>query len=316
MDKVFVTVVNMSITASFVICIVLVLRLFLRKAGAPKWILCALWAVVFFRLLCPVSFLSEYSLLQMIPQGDVIQMQTGRQIQYVAQEAIAQQLQQMPSLQSSVASESASAETMMQPTITGATDSTLWMRIVGGLPVVWLMGMLLLVAYGGYNLLCLHRRVATATLVEKNVYESDQISSPFVTGIFEPRIYLPLGLTGTARQYSLQHEYSHFYRGDLWYKRIAYVALLLHWINPLVHLAYYLLEQDMEQACDEKVLSQLGSAHKTAYSSTLLAMTMGRQKLLLPLAFARAEPNSEFGIFCSIVSCLWNLQAYLYLLCC
>lgn len=293
MDQLFITVVNMSITASFVILIVLVMRWCMRRAGAPKWILCALWAVVFFRLLCPVSFLSEYSLLQMLPQADVIPAQTGTQMQYVEHFTV----EQLP-LRSSAAEQSSDAapvpaEEIMVPTAPVRDNTTLRMNVLSGLPFFWLLGVLLFAAYGAYRLLCLYRRVSTATLAGKNVYESDRITGPFVTGIFEPQIYLPLNLSDEARQYILQHEYGHFYRGDLWYKRIAYVALLLHWFNPLVHLAYYLLEQDMEQACDEKVLSQLGSEHKAAYSSTLLNMAIGRQHLLLPLAFGESRTKQR-----------------------
>lgn len=293
MDQLFIAVMNMSITASFVILIVLAARWFLRRAGAPKWILCALWAVVFFRLLCPVSFLSEYSLLQMLPQTNAVQTETGTQMQYVEHFAVEQlPLQNLQTEQISNVDAVPTEDVVVSP-VPFMDHTTLRVNLLSGLPFFWLLGVLLFAIYGAYHLFCLYRRVATATLVGKNIYESDQISGPFVMGVFEPQIYLPLNLNDEARQYILQHEYGHFYRGDLWYKRIAYVALLLHWFNPLVHLAYYLLEQDIEQACDEKVLSQLGQEHKTAYSTTLLNMAIGRQRLLLPLAFGESKTKQR-----------------------
>ena len=129
MDQLFITVVNMSITASFVILIVLVMRWCMRRAGAPKWILCALWAVVFFRLLCPVSFLSEYSLLQMLPQADVIPAQTGTQMQYVEHFTVEQLPLQNLTKEPLSNSDTVPAEELMVPTAPVRDNTTLRMDV-------------------------------------------------------------------------------------------------------------------------------------------------------------------------------------------
>lgn len=292
MDHIFVTVINMSITASLVLLALLLLRAVLQRNGAPKWIICALWAVVFFRLLCPVAFTSNYSLLQLLPQES--RMQAGIQMEYVTEERYIRQLAEQ-TVQTSAGATDSEAATAGEEEFHFAAQHPAQqpLMVLGLLPYLWLTGLIITAAYHGYGWYRLRKRIETATLADSNIYESDKISGPFVLGVWRPKIYLPLGLTGEQRQYILWHERSHIQRGNLWWKTLSQLALLLHWFNPLVHVACYLFGQDLEQACDEKVLAQLGSAKKVDYSQVLLAMSVDKQHLAVPLAFGESKTKQR-----------------------
>lgn len=287
MDYVFITVLNMSITASCAFVVVLLLRLILQRIGAPSWVICLLWVVVFFRLLCPVAHTSPYSLLQFLPQ-QVQSASFGPQMAYITPNIYVQQMS--PSIaQTGDAVEPQTAEL----TALATTESGMVVAPAAFLPMIWFFGVLLFAAYSAWRWYTLRQRVATATRVEGNIYESDQIDSPFVMGLLRPKIYLPLGLTDLAKFYIVPHEENHIRRGDLWWKAIAQVALMLHWFNPLVYGAYALLGQDLERACDERVVARFGSVSKADYSRTLLAMTVARRQLLTPLAFCESKTKQR-----------------------
>lgn len=294
MDRIFITILNMSITATGVLAVVLILRLLFQRMRAQKWMVCALWIAVFFRLLCPVAFTSEYSILQMLPQ-DSIQSENGTQMIYIAEDVHLHQLPEPIAV-------SDTAEYPEQVTMPDADASVVREAVsetasafdwVSLLPVVWMLGVAVFAAYSGYQWYRLRRQVETATLVQDNIYESAQIAGPFVLGLLKPNIYLPTGLEAQARGYILLHEQSHIKRGDLWWKAIAQLALVLHWFNPFVYLAYHLFSQDLEQACDEKVVMQMGAEHKADYCRTLLAMTIAPRQLLTPLAFGESKTKQR-----------------------
>lgn len=291
MDRLFITVLNMSITASCVLAVVLVLRLILQRMKVPKWMVCLLWIAVFFRLLCPVALTSEYSLLQYVPQREGV-VQSSTQMEYITPDVYVQQLPVVAKQTDVVAEPSVVQPTQEMERVAGYGE-TGGVGFIMLLPVVWFIGVLLFAAYSGWRWYRLRQRVATATRVADNIYESDRVASPFVMGLLRPKIYLPLGLAGETREYIVLHEQSHIRRGDLWWKAIAQIALILHWFNPLVYGAYYLLGQDLEQACDEKVVACLGSACKADYSRTLLAMSVANRHLLTPLAFGESRTKQR-----------------------
>ena len=159
--------------------------------------------------------------------------------------------------------------------------------VVPTLSVVWIVGIGIMLLYMAGSYLTLHRRLRTAVIREKGVWESDQIGSPFILGIIRPRIYLPMSLSGEEREFVLAHERTHLKRGDQFWKPLGYLLLAVYWFNPLFWLAYFLLCRDIESACDERVIRSEGTAYRKAYSETLLKLNV-RQKAVTacPLAFA------------------------------
>lgn len=298
----FSAVVNMSITASVVIAVVLLARLALRRA--PKGISYALWAVVLFRLLCPVALPSPVSLLQM-PGAAATE---AGYLEYVPLELETE----VASAQTSPGFEAAGpAPTADTPPAAGYAVP------VAVLSILWLAGAALLAAFQGVQLLRLRRRLVGAAHLRADIYLADHIPAPFVLGLVRPKIYLPSALTEAERPYILQHEQHHIRRGDHAFKLLALLALCLHWFNPLVWLAFGLASRDMELSCDEAVLRRAGADIRAAYCTSLLRCSGGQSMALLaPLAFgaraARARIQnvmryrrpSRWSAALSILACL------------
>lgn len=194
MDRLFIMVLNMSITASCVLAVVLVLRLLLQRMRAPKWTVCVLWVAVFFRLLCPMALTSEYSLLQYFPQQEGV-AQSGVQMEYITPNVYVQQLP-MAAEQAVVIADPSVTQAAQEIEQVAVYNEKLGVGLIVYLPVIWFIGVLLFAAYSGWQWYRLRRRVAMATRVADNIYESDVVVSPFVMGLLRPKIYLPLGLEG------------------------------------------------------------------------------------------------------------------------
>ena len=227
MDQILQTLLTMTTTASVAALCVMGLRLLLKRA--PRWITCLLWMVVFVRMVCPVSFSLPVSLVPApIAQGTYVQ-QAGQ-----ALEASSRAQAPAPADTGGPADQGASA----------GPDRT---DVVVGLWGAGTLGMLL---WGGVSYLRLRRRTGEAIRLEGNLYETDQIAAPFVCGVFSPKIYLPVGLDPQDRPYVLLHEQAHLRRRDHLTKPLAWLALCLHWCNPLLWLAYRLFCRDLETACD------------------------------------------------------------------
>ncbi len=289
MEKLFFTVLGMSATGSLVILAVLLARLALRKA--PKAFSYALWAVALFRLLCPFTLDSAFSLLPSVRMVDaagrgggtdqVIQIQTG-----------------IPALNSQVNGFLADHPYQEgQPTETGGEP---WEDLVpvinqpGPVPdwrtvpaAIWLAGTAALLGYGALSLLGLRRRLAGSVPLEgeKNVRLAGHIPSPFVLGLVRPVIYLPSDLNEGERDYILLHERTHIRRFDHVTRGLAWLAAAVHWFNPLVWLAFYLAGRDMEMSCDEAVLRKMGREIRADYSASLLRLSQGGKLPAGPLAF-------------------------------
>ncbi|MEG6520997.1 M56 family metallopeptidase [Desulfotomaculum sp. 1211_IL3151] len=267
MDKLFLTILNMSLTGAFVIAAICFARLLLKKA--PKIISYCLWGVAGFRLVCPFSIESVFSLIpfkaQAIPPD--IAMQTAPRID--------------------------SGVTVIDNIISGSLPAPALGASVNPLQIwttigafVWLAGVAVMLIYGVGSFIILKRKMREAAHAEANIYEAANIKWPFVLGIFKPKIYLPLGLSVQERDYIILHEQTHIKRYDHIVKFAAYFILCVHWFNPLAWAAFLLMGADMEMSCDERVLKELGGEIKRDYSLSLLSLATDRRIIGgSPLAF-------------------------------
>ena len=269
MTDIFLGFLNRSLAAGILILAVVLVRLVFKKA--PRWLLCALWALAAVRLVCPVSI---ESVLSLIPSAEPVQ--PG--IIVSAQPAITSGI---PAVDAIVNPPLAAAFTPSPAQ--SANPLQIWTFLAA---CVWLAGIAALLLYAAVSALRLRLRVRTAVRLEGKVYQSEFVSSPFILGVIRPRIYLPFGLEAGAQAMVLAHERAHLRRGDQLWKPLGYLILAAYWFNPLCWLAYILFCRDIEAACDEKVVRELGEGCKAAYSRALLACSVPRKLITAcPLAF-------------------------------
>ncbi|OUQ56376.1 hypothetical protein B5E56_12915 [Flavonifractor sp. An112] len=285
----FPTLLNMSLTAGIVILCVIAARLALKRA--PKVFSYALWAVVLFRLLCPVSLPSGISLLGALDAPARQASPVVSTVTYVQPqrqpEAIQPQTEQVPVEPQTPASDSLAPVVPEQQ----ATSTVDWAAVAAW---VWLAGVLGMAGYSIFALLRLRRRLVGSLRLRDNIYLADHISTPFVLGLVRPRIYLPSTLTQGEMGYIIRHERYHIRHGDHVVKVLAFAGLCLHWFNPLVWAAFILAGKDMEMRCDEAVVRQLGERVKADYSASLLALATGRLTIAgTPLAFGEGDPKGR-----------------------
>ncbi|MBK5252362.1 MAG: hypothetical protein JJE29_07000 [Peptostreptococcaceae bacterium] len=275
MDKIFLHILDMSVTASYVILFVMAMRLLLKKC--PKVFSYALWLPVLFRLICPFSIKGFFSLIpsktQTMSQDIIraINRPTGG-------EAV---------LAGGVAHGSVQA--------TGLVSSVDPMQIwISTGTAVWIAGVALLVCYSIIAMFRLSKRLMDAEHVSDNVYEISVIKTPFVFGIMNPRIYIPDNLSENEKSYIVRHEETHIKRFDHIIKPLAFLTLCLHWFNPLVWAGVFLMSEDMELSCDESVIRSMGSGIKKDYSSSLLSISAQRRTMgACPLAFGESNPKGR-----------------------
>ena len=280
-EAVFTRVVDMSLTASVVIAAVALLRLALRRA--PRAIVCALWAVVLLRLLCPVSLSSAVSLFGLLDAPAVEAGTAATSMAYVA--ALPELVTAGPAEETAAAAPAEEAAKITADAAPEAPAADPW-AVAGA---VWLAGVGVMALWAGISYFRLRRKLRTAVPLERGVYLAEGISTAFVLGLPRPKIYLPAALPTQARQHVLRHERCHLRRGDPWWKALAFAALTLHWFNPLVWLAFALAGQDMETACDEAVVRGMDGPARADYAATLLQLATGR-RVGLPLAFGAGDP--------------------------
>ena len=269
MTDVFLGFLNRSLVAAVLILAVLVIRLVFKRA--PKWLLCALWALAAVRLVCPFSI---ESVLSLVPSAEPVQPE----IIVSAHPAITSGI---PAVDAIVNPPLAAAFTPSPAQ--SANPLQIWTFIAA---CIWLLGIAVLLLYAAIAALRLRLRVRTAVRLEGNVYQSEFVQSPFILGVIFPRIYLPYGLPEGAQAMVLAHERAHLRRGDQLWKPLGYLILTAYWFNPVCWLAYLLFCRDIEAACDEKVVRELGEGCKAAYSRALLACSVPRKLITAcPLAF-------------------------------
>ncbi len=270
---------NMSLTASAVILVLVLLRPLLRKA--PHAVSMLLWGVVLFRLICPFSFSSSFALLRGAQT-------VNNRIEYLPAGLIEDTVRLGESHPAAIAAE----------TITEAASGTLGRTDLAQLLLIigtwgWIIGIAAFLLFNAISLFRLHRQCIGAVKAEKDLYLADYIETPFVFGIFKPRIYLPSTLTESQQKLILQHERTHIARLDPLWKLIAFLALILHWFNPVVWLGFHLFVRDMETTCDERVLSTLSADERADYAETLLYISAGKRTVTVSPAFGEDSPKTR-----------------------
>ena len=258
MTAVFIKLLNMSITASWLILAVILLRIILKNA--PKWIRCILWGLVAVRLICPLSMESIFSLL---PSAETI----PQDIMYVEKPMLHTGVRIINSVVNSYISES------MAPEVGNSVNP---MQVVMSLgTIIWIAGMIGMFVYALISYMRIKRKADVSLPVKENIYLCDYIDTPFVLGVFRPSIYLPSALAEDDKgEFVIAHEKAHIRRRDHWWKPLGFLLLTVYWFNPLIWVAYILLCRDIELACDEHVIGSLNEGEKRTYSEALLACSM------------------------------------------
>ncbi len=275
MDKLFLTILNMGLTGAFVITAICLVRLLLKKA--PNIIIYCLWAVAGFRLIFPFSIESVFSLIPFKAKTIPTDITT----------------QPVPHIESGITHLNNAVSSLLPAAAPGSSTNPLNIWITIG-AYVWLIVAALMVIYGVASFIFLKRKLKDATPIEDNIFESRHIKSPFVLGVIRPCIYLTIGLSEKEKGYILLHEKTHIRRRDHLFKIVAYLILCLHWYNPLVWVAFLLMNADMEMSCDEYVLKEMGAEIKQDYSMTLLSLaTESRIIGGSPLAFGEGGIKSR-----------------------
>ena len=269
MEQIFIKLLNLSISAGYLVLALLLLRPLLKKA--PKYICCCLWALVGLRLCLPFSL---ESVLSLIPSAETV----PQDILYTT----------TPQINSGISFINSAVnpfllETMTPAPLTSVNPMQLVMIIGAN---IWVLGMAVMVLYSAISYLVLRHRLREAVPAGDNLYLCDGIESAFLLGLFRPRIYLSSSLSGENAAYVIAHEKAHLKRKDHWWKPLGFALLTVYWFNPLMWVAYILLCRDIEYACDEKVIRQLGEGCKTAYSEALIRCSVPRKTIsACPVAF-------------------------------
>ncbi len=269
MNEVFLKLLNMSISAGWLVLAVVILRLVLKKA--PKWGNVLLWGMVALRLLLPFTPESTVSL---IPSAETIPMN----IEFNTRPFITSGVPVINNVVNPIIVDS-------NTPLPGNSVNPLQIT-VAICSVVWLLGVLAMCVYTFISYILLRRRVRCAVLYRDNIFCSENVLSPFVLGIVKPRIYIPFGLPDDSLEYVIAHEQAHIRRRDHWWKPFGFLLVTLYWFNPVIWLAYVLFCRDIELACDEKVIRGMGSTERADYSQALLDCSVNRRLIsACPLAF-------------------------------
>ncbi len=269
-ERLFLEICNMSVTASYIIIAVLFVRVLLIKA--PKIFSYSIWSVVLFRLLTNFSFESFFSIFTITGQTE----DTIRPfpIEFAKLPETTNVIQEANSTVVVTALERPPFEIIY--------------------PTIWLIGIAVMVVYSVISLIKLRRKLIGATPLEKNIYIADHIDSPFVMGLIRPKIYLPSNLTDTERAFIINHEQTHIKRLDHITRILSFIALAVHWFNPLVWTSFVLSGKDMETSCDESVMKKMNTDIRADYSEALLKFATGKKLIAAtPLAFGEGDTKSR-----------------------
>ena len=287
LQVVFTTVLNMSITASFVAIGVIIARLMLKKM--PRIFSYALWSAVLIRLVFPVSFTSTFSFLTVIKPGT---QQTTGALAYVPYNM---GLMQTPGIDVGVDSTNKVVNISLPQAVQTASVNPMQI-VMAILSIVWVVGVALLIIYSIISYLKVINNVKTSTLVRDEIFETDRIVTPFVCGFIKPKIYIPTDISQSEVPYILAHERVHIKRLDYLLKPFAFLVLSVHWFNPLMWLSFFLMSKDLEMSCDESVLKLFGDETRANYSKSLLALATGKRQLISGSPLAFGESNTQARI--------------------
>lgn len=281
---------NMSLTASVAIVLVILLRLLLKKA--PKVISYALWGVVLFRLLCPVSIGSNFSIYNLF---DAPAQESGTitsVIEYVPSNIVHTEYP-------SVALPVPGISDVINEALPQGREQLVADPLEAPMSIatyVWMIGVLGMVTYSIVSYIRLRRKLSVVVPQRDNIFIADDIKSPFVVGLFRPKIYLPCNLGDKEQEYIILHEQHHIKRLDHVMKALAFLALAIHWFNPLVWVAFILASKDMEMSCDEAVIRKIGGDVRADYSASLLTLATGRRIIAgTPLAFGEGDTKGRIN---------------------
>ena len=269
MSELFLEIVNRSIAASWIVIAVLILRFCLKKA--PKWVNVLLWGIVAVRLIFPFSIESALSL---IPSAETVSPSI--------------MMETAPSVQTGVPALDQVINPVIDHSLSPAPGASanplqIWIPV---LTVIWLLGVAALFLYSAVSYRRLRRRVCEAVILRDNIYQSENVCSPFVLGIIRPKIYLPYHMDKREMDHVIAHEQTHIRRRDHWWKPLGFLLLTVHWFNPLLWLGYILLCRDIELACDEKVIREMGNEQRADYTQALVSCSVSRRSIAAcPLAF-------------------------------
>ncbi|MEA1959741.1 MAG: M56 family metallopeptidase [Bacillota bacterium] len=276
----------MSITASYVVLAVILIRLLLKKA--PKIFSYALWSAVLIRLICPVTFTSAFSILSFVKPST---QQNSGALTYVPHNI---GLMQNPGIDVGIDGMNNAINGSLPQAVQTASVNPM-QTVLFLLSMVWILGIALLVLYNVISYIKVLNSTKTATLVQQEIFETDRIDTPFVCGFIKPKIYIPAGMSENELSYILAHEQIHIKRLDYLIKPFAFLVLIVHWFNPLMWISFTLMSKDMEMSCDESVIKKMGNNVKGCYSRSLLSLSEKRSGLLTgsPLAFGESNIKSR-----------------------
>lgn len=301
MEKIFVKLLNMSVSASVLILIAVLLRALLKKS--PKWIHCLLWGLVVVRLICPFSIESSFSLA---PQADFVEakfgVQSGNGYEMVASNTTldgrlggirkddlanggnVDRKSEWKKAQNTIDSDTNTAP--VSAAANGTNKHVSVWKHVGILSMVWLVGVIVLLAYAAISYLRFRKKVQASVRIRDGIYVCDNIRTPFILGVIRPRIYLPSDMDEVQTDNVIAHERAHLSRLDQVWKPFGYYLLAVYWFNPLCWIAYILFCRDIELACDEKVIRDMDTEEKKVYSRVLLSFSDPSHRIAAcPLAF-------------------------------
>ncbi len=284
MSRLFITVLNMSITASYVAIAIIIIRSFLIKL--PKVFSYALWFPLLIRLVFPFSFNSSFSFLSFL---SLKTQSSPGVVEYVPRRI---GLMQKPSIDIGISRINDAINSSLPPATSIASSNP--MQILTGIAgYIWIFGIVVLLIYSIISYLKVINNIKTATLVKDNIFETDKITTPFVCGFINPKIYIPTGIIEKELNFILAHEQTHIRRLDYIIKPFAFLVLIIHWFNPLMWLCYFLMSKDMEMSCDESVIRQSSEDIRASYSHSLLSLSAKQSGILIPLAFGESNIKSR-----------------------
>ena len=281
MADIFLKIVNMSISACWIVLAIVLLRIILKKA--PKWVNCVLWGIAGLRLVMPFSFESVFSLIpsaefvsqEMLHSHSSVDVRGAEILNYVGNNPVWYEL--------GISDGSLVFNEITAPDCDYVNPLLIIAYISS---IVWVVGIIALLIYTLVSFIRLKSKIGTAVLLRDNIYQSEAVVSPFVLGIIKPKIYLPFNMNEQDMEHVIAHEQAHLRRKDHLWKPLGFLILTLHWFNPMVWLGYILLCRDIELACDEKVVKGFNNEQKADYSQALLSCSVNRRMIAAcPVAF-------------------------------